>query len=338
MTNDTYSHNIYLLYIEPVYHVHIPTQPSAESGEGIFKFNTHGTVSAISPATSQPMVELTLKDIRRIGIMVINNKDILWLETCKSCKKTSREIDQFVFFIVCSGNYACQNLLRELKITTERCTGVFLIMEETTSTEISYISRNHYGCTSFPIMARNRILYGGLSSPMSSPISPSPLVLGDVIRRPSEPVMNMGVTLEEIAVKPSRRGTISVSSPTNPYPPARPFLSRGPTSLDRFHKPSLSSLSSQASLELPEEVVHTPLSDAVFDTGSPLKRQLSHKDSLSSHGSASSTGSIPEDDDHSNSISATRRLSKSRPDLHRPNIPPRSPASLKLRSTTPSAL
>ena len=325
-----------MCFAEPVYHVHIPTQPSAVSGEGIFKFNTHGTVSAISPSTSQPMVDIPLEDIRRIGIMVLNNRDIFWLETCRSCKKISREIDQFVFFIVCSGSYACQNLLRELKITIERCTGVFLIMEETTSTEMSYISRNHYGCTSFPIMARNRILYGGLSSPTLSPMSPSPLAISEIIRRPSEPVMNMGVTLEEIATKPSRRGTISVSSPTTTS--AKPFFARGPTTLDRFHKPSLSSLSSQTSME----EIHTPLSDGVFDAPlSPVKNALSKKDSLSSHGSgSSSTGSNPLEYENEKNISSAnvRRLSKSRPDLYRPNIPPRSPASLKLRSTTPSAL
>lgn len=275
--------------------------------------------------------------------MFINNRDIVWIETCKSCKNLS-ELDQFVFFIVSSGSFARQSLIRELKIMTEKATGVFLILEETTATEMAYISRSHYGCPSYPVMARNRILYGGLVSPVSH----GPVMAGDVIRRPSEPIMNVGVSLEEIATKPSRRGTIS-SSPTTPHPPGRPFLSRGPsslsrgpTSLDRFRKPSVSSMSSQNSMEASEDV-NTPLSDAVFETpGSPLKRKLSHKDSLSSHGSIASTGSnqaIPEEEeDEVTSISNSRRLSKSRPDLFRPNVPPRSPASLLMRAITPSAL
>jgi hypothetical protein len=317
---------------EPVYHVHIPSQPSAESGEGIFKFNaSEGTVSAISPSTSKPLVKTQLKDVRRIGASVYGNREIVWMESCKSCKK-SQEVDQFVFFVITSGGGACQNLLRELKITIERTTGVFLIMEEATPTEMAYISRNHYGCPMFSVMVRNRILYGGLSS---SPLFHSSLNIGDLIRRTSEP-LNMGVSLEEIAIKPARRGTISVSSPTTP--PTRSFLSRGPKSLDKFRTTSISSMSSQASIELSDEV-HTPLSDGVFDSpASPIRAKLSQKDSLSSHDSSnSSAGTIPEDDT-AISISNSRRLSKSRPDLHRPNIPPRSPASLKLRSTTPSRL
>ena len=329
----------FLFSLEPVYHVHIPTQPSAESGEGIFKFNSRGTISVISPTDSRTLVEVNLKDIRRVGSIVVNNRDILWIETCKSCKNSS-ELDQFIFFIVSSGSYARQSLVRELKIMTEKATGVFLILEETTPTEMAYISRSHYGCPSFPVMARNRILYGGLMPPTVHCLA----MAGDVLRRPSEPVMNVGVSLEEIASKPSRRGTIG-SSPTTPYPPGvRPLLSRGPMSLDRFRKPSLTSMSSQNSTDGGSEEVHTPLSDGVFEAPaalSPLKRKLSQKDSFSSHSSAASTGSssqvIPEDEELTLS-SSSRRLSKSRPDLHRPNVPPRSAASLMMRSTTPSAL
>ncbi|XP_019856874.1 PREDICTED: uncharacterized protein LOC109585304 [Amphimedon queenslandica] len=320
---------------EPVYHVHIPTQPSAESGEGIFKFNSRGSISIISPSDSHSLLEVPLKDIRRVGSMLINNRDILWIETCRSCKNSS-ELDQFIFFVISSGAYARQSLVRELKIMTEKATGVFLILEETSPTEMAYISRSHYGCPSFPVMARNRILYGGLIP--SGATLHSLMAAGDVLRRPSEPIMNVGVSLEEIATKPSRRGTIG-SSPTTPYPPGRPVLSRGPTSLDRFRKPSLTSMSSQNSTDgTGSEEVHTPLSDGVFDPPvlSPLKRKLSQKDSLSSHGSSTGSQPIPEDEELS--LSNSRRLSKSRPDLHRPNVPPRSPASLKLRSTTPSAL
>lgn len=341
--------NIVLLSVffstEPVYHVHVPTQPSAENGEGIFKFNSRGSVSVISPSNSRPLCEVFLKDIRRVGSMFVNNRDIIWMETCKSCKNFS-ELDQFIFFIVSSGGYARQSLIRELKIMTEKSTGVFLILEETTATEMAYISRSHYGCPSYPVMARNRILYGGLVSPVVSAAPPT----GDVIRRPSEPIMNVGVSLEEIATKPSRRGTIGSSSPTTPYPPGRPFLSRGlsslprgPTSLDRFRKPSISSMSSQNSMDGCDDV-HTPLSDVVFDTPiSPVKRRLSHKDSSSSHGSVASTSSnhaIPEEEEEEQvtSIAHSRRLSKSRPDIFRPNVPPRSPASLVMRAVTPSAL
>lgn len=327
------------LTTEPVYHVHVPTQPSAVNGEGILKFTSRGSVSVISPATSLPMTDVSLKDLRRIGTMLLNNRDIIWLETCKSCKNSS-EPNQFFFFVVASGYVALQSLIQELKIATEKTSGVFLILEETTNTEVAYISKNHYGCPSYPAMARNRILCGGLA-----PSSPSPISIADTIRRPSEPVMNVGVSLEEIATKPSRRGTISsITSPTTPYPPNRPFLSRGPTSLDRFRKPSMSSLSSQNSLEISDEA-HTPLSDGVFETPtSPCKRKLSQKDSLTSHGSTGSNGSsppIPEDpreDEVIVEISEMRRLSKSRPDLYRPNVPPRSAASLKMRAVTPPSL
>ena len=319
--------------LEPVYHVHIPTQPSAESGEGIFKFNSRGSISIISPSDSHSLVEVPLRDIRRVGSILINNRDILWIETCRSCKNSS-ELDQFIFFVISSGGYARQSLVRELKIMTEKATGAFLILEETNPTEMAYISRTHYGCPSFPVMARNRILYGGL---IPSGATVHCLTAADVLRRPSEPIMNLGVSLEEIATKPSRRGTIG-SSPTTPHPPGRPVLSRGPTSLDRFRKPSLTSMSSVNSTDGGSEEVHTPLSDGVFDPPvlSPLKRKLSQKDSLSSHGSSTGSQPIPEDEEIS--LSSSRRLSKSRPDLHRPNVPPRSPASLKLRSTTPSAL
>jgi len=221
---------------------------------------------------------------------------------------------------------------------------------------MTFVSRNHYGCPCYPSMSRNRILVGGMSNSDIRGIN------NMFQQRASEPTLNvtarpflhrssekLGLSLEEYVTNPQRRTTIS-TSPTTPCPPVRPpMLSRGPTSLDRFRQASISSMSSQTSVDLFEETV-APLSDGVFEAtlptfrrnlskkGSIYNRKLSHQDSVSSHESAGSTGSSPLDD-HQEEIefSMMRQLSQSRPEL-RPNVPPRSPASLMIRATTPNPL
>ncbi len=337
-----------LCIIDPVYHVLLPNQPSiSRPGHGILKFKLPGNISIISPAIGDNMVEVALIDIRRIGYMYNNNTDIVWLETCKSCKNT-QDIDQFLFVIVPSGTVTAQALTKEIKIAIERVTGVFLILEETTQLEMTFVSRNHYGCPCFSQLSRNRILMGGLNECFekrlvkyqrsSEPILNIGTSQRDAFRKPSDTLSNFGLSLEEYVTQPHRRGTIYSCSPTTPHPP-RQMLSRGPTSLDRLRQTSISSVSSQNSMDMTEEV-HTPLSDAVFDMPTPVRRiSLTHKDSLSSsHDSGGSIASASLDqEDHD--ITPIRRLSLSRPDLHRPFIPPRSPASLKLmRAKTPTAL
>lgn len=288
--------------------------------------------------------------------MNTHNSDIVWFETCRSCKNTNQGVDQFIFVIIPSGTATAQALTREIKVTIERATGVFLILEESNQVEMTFVSRSHYGCACFPTMSRNRILMGGLTECLekrlikykraSEPVLNGgiPMSLGsphvDPYRRPSDTFT--GLSLEEYVTQPHRRGTISSSSPTTPHPP-RHMLSRGPTSLDRFRQPSIGSITSQNSVDLGDEV-HTPLSDAVFDLppSSSLKRNLSKKDSLSSHGSEGSSisASFDQHDDHhhGDQIGQIRRLSQSRPDISRPSIPPRSAASLRLRAKTPTAL
>ena len=340
------------MYItDPVYHVLLPNQPSiSQPGHGILKFKLPGNISVISPILGANMVEVALMDIRRIGCMYTHNNDIVWFETCKSCKQT-QDIDQFLFVIVPSGTATAQALTREVKIAIERVTGVFLILEETTQSEMTFVSRNHYGCPCFPQLSRNRILMGGLNECFekklvkyqrsSEPILNVGISQREAFRRPSDTLSNFGLSLEEYVTQPHRRGTISSGSPTTPHPP-RHALSRGPTSLDRLRQASISSISSQNSMEMTEEV-HTPLSDVVFDIPAPVghngsKRSLAHKDSFSSsHDSGGSIASVIIDQEEYD-MTPIRKLSLSRPDLHRPNIPPRSAASLRLRAKTPTAL
>ena len=354
-TNGVYSQNIFSP-TEPVYHVTVPNQPSAHYGEGIMKFNPSGSVAVISPAVGNTLMEVSLMDIRRVGYMYMYNRDIVWFETCKSCKN-SHELDQFSFAIVQSGTATAQTLTRNLKMAIERSTGVFLILEESTPIEMAFVSRNHYGCPCYPSMSRNRILLGGMNNSdihginnMFQQRASEPNIsvgVHPLLRRPSEPVQKFGLSLEEYVSNPQRRTTIS-TSPTTPYPPVRPpKLSRGPTSLDRFRQASTSSMSSQTSVDMFEE---PPSLDGVFEASLPtFRRQLSKKgsihsrnlsqqDSISSHGSAGSTGSSPLEDHHEEiEFSMMKRVSQSRPEL-RPNVPPRSPASLMTRSTTPDAL
>lgn len=343
-----------------MYHVLLPNQPSiSQSGNGVLKFKNTGSITVVSPSVGSTLMDVNLTEVRRVGSLYTHNTDIVWFETCRSCKTSTQGVDQFLFVIVPSGTATAQALTKEIKVTIERATGVFLILEESNQVEMAFVSRSHYGCACFPVMSRNRILMGGLTECLDKRLikykrASEPILNGGAIpegvvtphvdlqqyRRPSETFSNVGLSLEEYVTQPHRRGTISSCSPTTPHPP-RQMLSRGPTSLDRFRQPSIGSITSQTSIDLGDEVVHTPLSDAVFDLPtSSLKRNLSKKDSLSSHGSGESSisASFDQGDDHHGSIGQLRRLSQSRPDISRPNIPPRSAASLRLRAETPTAL
>ena len=345
-------HSFSHIPIEPVYHVLIPNQPSvSRNGHGILKFKLPSAIMVISPSQSSILMEVPLTDIRRIGCMHTHNSDLVWFETCQSCKN-SQSPNQFLFALVPSGTATAQALTREVKIAIERATGVFLILEETNQSDMTFVSRSHYGCPCFPLLSRNRILIGGLNECLdrrlinvhrsSEPILHVGGMADQQCRRPSDSLSNMGLSLEEYVTQPHRRGTISSCSPTTPNPP-RHMLSRGPTSLDRLRQTSISSMTSQNSTDIIEEV-HTPLSDAVFDIPPPpmgYKRNLTHKDSFSSShgGSGGSLGSdILEHEEPPPDLPPMRRLSQSRPDINRPNIPPRSAASLRLKAMTPTAV
>lgn len=323
--------------LEPVYHVSIPTQPSTEGGDGILKFSM-GQATVMSPSSGQSMLDIPLHDIRRIGYTQAYSRDIVWFETCKTCKN-SQEPDQFLFFTVPSGQATAQAVTRDVKVTIERSTGAFLILEDTSDTDIAYIARHHYGCSSYPQTARNRIIYSGLTN------NPTPPPL-ELLRRPSEPVNmgSMGISLEEYVTTskpPTRRGTIATFSPSAATH-NRSFFgsgnsgnsgSRGPTPLERMK----TSITSQNSLETMEEEVNIPASDSVFESlNSSTTTARKKQDSLSSHSSTGSAGSIPpimhEEEEPNNNIVRSKMLSRSRPDLAsiRPNIPPRSAASLAI--------
>lgn len=310
------------------------------------KLSSPNSASVISPTTGKPIMEVPFGDIRRLGCCATLNYSLVWFETCRSCK--SSQPDLFYFFVVPSGINNAQLITRELKGAIERYTGVFLIMESDPM-ELAFISRNHYGCPSYPLMARNNIIRRALGQ-HAVPYPHQPL--SATIRRESEPVMAVGVSLEEYAAaKPSRR-TFSVSSAVTPKP--RAFI-RGHTTLDRFRKMSSNSISSQNSLELDTSGSSPPPSE-VFDTSFSPKRKLSQKDSLSSHSSANSgplSPAIAEEDEEEvradtvedvigeTNMSYMHGLTRSGTDLHtigRPNVPPRSRASLlpnlKKRSKT----
>ena len=341
---------IVCLPTEQVYHVSVPTQPSAQVGEGIIKLSSPNSASVISPTTGKPIMEIPFRDIRRLGCCATFNLSLVWFETCRSCK--GGQPDQFYFFVVSSGIGNAQIITRELKTAIERFTGVFLIMESDQA-ELAFISRNHYGCPPYPAMAKTNIIRRALGH-FPVPYMPHP----PTIRRESDPAMAVGVSLEEYAAaKPSRR-TFSLSSGSTPKPRV---LMKSHTTLDRFRKPSSSSISSQNSLELETGgEPSTPNSD-VFDTSSyspKRKLSLSQKDSLSSHSSTNSgpynpaiaeeeeneVDDVVEEDDGiagRTNMSNMHRLTRSGTDLHtigRPNVPPRSRASLlpnlKKRSKT----
>lgn len=342
-------------HIEQVFHVSVPNQPSAEAGEGILKLSNQTSVCIISPTSGKPLLEIPFRDIRRLGCMEAYNHDLVWIETCKSCRGgNNMQPNQFYFFVVPSGPANSRLVAKDLKIGVERCTGVFLILEESDQFEIAYISRDHYGCAAYLSTARNRIIHSGItqgSTPWNlGPIPTQRLV--QVMQRPSEPTLNIGLSLEEYATaKPTRRGTFSISNLPSTGRPHHP-LHRGMTTLDRFRKASLSSIDSHSSLEMTDgnSDLLTPVSD-VFEpsfalpNGSPHRKNLSQTDSISSRGSAGSSSPIAEEpgeeDEEEPRMHPLRKRSRSRPELrvvhNPPYIPPRSPASLlKLRARTPS--
>ena len=281
-------------------------------------------------------MEVPFKDIRRLGCCNTFNISLVWFETCRSCK--GGQPDQFYFFVVPSGITNAQIITRELKTATERFTGVFLIMESD-QTELAFISRNHYGCQPYPTIAKTNIIRRALGH-FAMPYMHQPPTL----RRESDPVMTVGVSLEEYAAaKPGRR-TFSLSGGSNSKPRV---LTKAHTTLDRFRKGSSTSLGSQNSLELEAGESSTPLSD-VFESSSSPKRKLSQKDSLSSHSSTNSgpfNTAIAEEEEEEvedvveedtvvgrTNMSNMHRLTRSGTDLHtigRPNVPPRSQESLR---------
>ena len=146
---------------ERVHHVTLPPQPLISQSEGLLNLSSPASVTVLSPDGSTVIFQVTYKLIRRLGCKVTAGADIVWFETCKDSRP-----DQFVFFVVSSGTAMAQHIVRELKLSIEQHIGVFLILEEAESQDsldISFISREHYGCEEFTMATRARILQSGLS-------------------------------------------------------------------------------------------------------------------------------------------------------------------------------
>ena len=258
---------------EQVYHVTLPQQPTAAQGEAILKLFPRDQVVVLSPCTGARLLEIPFKDIRRMGNLDTYSTDIIWFETCNQHHKP----DNFHFFVVRSGLQTTHHILRELKTSTECATGNILITEETNGLELSFISRQHYGCVDFSTSTRNSILHSSLryfSHTVS--IGPTPE------RRSSEPFKPLRncesttcLSLEEFASVKQRRG---MSTTVHPL-----MTARRPTAitLDRFRSNGSYSSSSHLSGSGSGELSDTGILNDVFDGGSGVSI-LSHSSSHTS--------------------------------------------------------
>lgn len=171
------------------------------------KLSSRDQVTVMSPTTGAKLLEIPFKKIRRMGNMEIYSTAMIWFETCDLRHKP----EQFHFCIVPSGIQTTHLILRELKTATECATGVLLITEESNGLELSFISRQHYGCPEYPLSTRNNVLQSGLR--FFSHISLT-VVVDD--RRSSEPVHHEQIaTLEDFATK-NRRQTTAALQPHAP--------------------------------------------------------------------------------------------------------------------------
>lgn len=324
---------------EQVYHVTIPQQLSAVQSEAILKLSSQSSVTAIVPSTGMTLIDIPYDKIRRLGSLEAYNHDVIWFETCHNSLP-----DKFYFFTVPSGMEAAQQIIRDLKAAIECYTSTLLIMEDCCELELSFISREHYGCREFSALARNRILQSGLI--LLPPRWPRTMVHSQgSLRRESDPVTATlmramscdlgspavaGVSLEEWAANKGRR-KMSMTSSRGP-----PSLSRKPT-LDQFRQNSTSSFDRSSNLDLSEGHFSDSIGSDVFDpvphSNSP--RKLSQQNSISSQSSSVSShppGS-PATMDNSSFVlendSPQSRRTLSFTSHTAPVVPPRSVVSLQ---------
>ena len=247
---------------EQVYHVTLPQQPSAAQSEAILKLYPRDQVVVISPSTGIRLLEVPFKNIRRMGNMDAYNTDLVWFETCSQHHKP----DQFYFFVVPSGIQTTHIILREIKTATECATGSLLITEESNGLELSFISRQHYGCGDFALVTRNNILHSSLRFFSHASLKNGLLGKERRLSEPMKPLRNCEsttcLTLDEFATTKQRRGTSTAVHPL--------MTSRRPTGITLDHYRSNGSYSSSSRLsgsgsgDLSDSGV---LSD-VFDGGS----------------------------------------------------------------------
>ena len=278
-------------------------------------------VVVISPTSGARLLEIPFKNIRRMGNLDAYNTDLVWFETCNQHHKA----DQFHFFVVRSGLQTTHIILKELKTATECATGHLLIMEESNGIELSFISRQHYGCPDFPPATRNRVLHSSLRL-FSQTIAASSLSQRE--RRVSEPVKplrncesSICFSLEEFASKKQRRGTC-LSSTVHPL-----MHSRRPTNitLDRFRSNGSYSSSSHLSGSGSGELSDSGVLNDVFDRGSITSSILSH---TSSHTSREHTP-VHVKSTQENTAPSPSASSPSATSPHAPTVPPRSRVSLQ---------
>jgi len=305
---------------EQVYHVTVPHQPSATYNEAILKLSSATHVTVVAPSTGETVLEIPFKNIRRMGCMETYSTNVIWFETCKKSLP-----DDFNFFTLPSGIEAAHAVVQEIKSNIECSTGILLIMEDAGELELSFISREHYGCQEFSTTARGRILQAGLRK---LPSLWRPFMTEERSRRVSEPAVrvnevNCGVSLEDWASTKGRRMT---------------SMTVHPLTLSRKHTlRQLSTSSSERgspSLEMPDgQGSDSGFNSDVFEpaTGSPARKR-SHESSLSSHdGSGASLPYSPfiaENEVLEDPFEGTvPYMSPRRPSA--PHVPPRSVISLQ---------
>ena len=237
------------------------------------------------------LIDIPFEKIRRLGSLEAYGHDVIWFETCHNSLP-----EKFYFFTVASGMEAAQQIVRDLKASIEGYTSTLLIMEDCGDLELSFISREHYGCREFSPLARNRILQSGLMQ--LPPRWPRTLVHSQgSYRRESDSTATLmramscdlgspavaGVSLEEWAANKGRRKMSMTSSRGH-------SLSRKPT-LDQFRQNSTSSFDRSSNLDLSEGHFSDSIGSDVFEPApqSNSPRKLSQQNSISSQSSSVSS-------------------------------------------------
>ena len=298
MLIDTHTHT------EQVCHVTIPHQPSCQYTEAILKLTCPVNVTAVTPSTGSILLEIPFDEVRRLGSMDVYGTDIIWFETCKYSVA-----DNFYFFTVPSGRDTAQQVVRDFKAAIECYTSVLLIMEDSTESELSFISRDHYGCPQFPGMSRNTIIHTGLRQ---LPASWQTFIMHERMRRESESspqarsssmdqASSGGMSLDEWVVAKGRRKTASMKGP--PSLSRRPTLDRfvrqaSTTSCDRDHGSPMTELSAghfSDSCEVFDPPTSHPITPSHSLHGSPRQRKpsLSHQNSTSSLTTSTPSANTP---------------------------------------------
>ena len=195
---------------EQVYHVTIPHQPSAVYNEAILKLSSTTQITVVAPSTGKSVLEIPYKSIRRMGCMDNQGIIVIWFETCKNSLP-----DNFIFFTIPSGIEVGHAIIHEMKATIECSTGILLIMEDAGELDISFISKEHYGCQEFSAKVRGQILQASLRQ---RPTVWRPFMRDERVRRVSEPALRVnevssGVSLEDWASSKGRRLTSTSGHP-----------------------------------------------------------------------------------------------------------------------------